>query len=231
MRRVGVLLAVGIGAIALPFGAFAAKPPKKPKPPKTPSTPLSLVAKPEPVTYGGGVNLTGRLRGSGHANKPVLLQRNPYPFRGFRNVRVVRTDAQGDYKFFVRPRLHTRYRTVTPAPATIYDTVVRSPEVLEHVRLRVSIRLSDSTPARGTRVRFRGFVAPRHNGRRVFIQRRRSDGRWLTVARTLTRNATRNRSRYSKRVRIFRNGAFRVRVRGHADHRTGTSRVRAIRVH
>ena len=99
------------------------------------------------------------------------------------------------------------------------------------VRLRAGIRLSDSTPRRGQRVRFFGSVAPKHNGRRVFVQRRRGDGRWRTVARTLTRDAAGNRSRYSKRVRVLRDGVYRVRVRGHADHRTGTSRTRAIRVH
>jgi hypothetical protein len=80
-------------------------------------------------------------------------------------------------------------------------------------------------------VRFFGSVAPKHNGRRVFVQRRRRDGSWRTVARTRSRNASGNRSVYSKRVRVFRNGVYRVRVRGHADHRTGTSRSRAIRVH
>jgi hypothetical protein len=214
-------------ACAVPFAATAAKPPKPPA--GSPS--LTLSAKPATVTYGARATLSGTLKGRAHANKPVALQRNPYPFKAFKTVAVTRTDSKGAYRFAIKPARHTRYRTITPEPATIYDTVIKSPELLEHVRLRVSIRLSDSTPRRGQRVRFYGFVAPKHNGRRVTVQRRRRDGRWTTIARALTRNATGNRSKYSRRVRIYRTALYRVRVRGHADHSTGTSRARSIRVH
>jgi hypothetical protein len=216
-------------AATAPLAASAAKPPK---PPSGGSRALTIAAKPSLITFGSTAVVSGRLTGSNHGNRPVGLQRNPWPFRAFgKTVAVTRTQSNGSYSFRVRPARHTRYRTVTPDPATIYDILLRSPEVLILVRLRVGIRLSDSTPRRGQRVRFFGSVAPKHNGRKVFVQRRRRDGRWRTVARTVTRNARGNRSRYSKRVRIRRNGTYRVRVRGHADHRTGTSRSRSIRVH
>lgn len=227
MRRRAFLFAIAVFACTVPLTADAAKPPKNP-PRGSPA--LTIAAKPTLITFGRSATVSGRLTGSNHGNRPVGLQRNPWPFRAFVNARVTRTASNGSYSFTVRPARHTRYRTVTPQPATIYDTLLRSPEVLILVRLRVGIRLSDSTPRRGQRVRFFGSVAPKHNGRKVFIQRRRRDGRWRTVARTVTRNAAGNRSRYSKRVRIVRSGAYRVRVRGHADHRTGTSRRRAIRV-
>jgi hypothetical protein len=233
MRR---LVAPGILACALlaPLVADAAKPPK-PKPAPKPAPPgkvsLTLAAKPAIVTYGRAVTFSGQRKGTDHGGKPVALQSNPFPFKAFKTVAVVKTDTKGNYRFVLKPRRHTRYRTVTPEPATIYDTVIKSPELLEHVRLAVGIRLSDSTPARGQRVRFFGSVLPKHNRRKVFIQRRRADGRWRTVARTLTRNATGNRSKYSKRVRIRRTGVYRVRVRGHADHSTNNSRVRLLRVH
>jgi len=227
MRRVGVFLVTATCAIALPFGAFAAKPPKPPRN----NASLTIGANPAAITYGRSSTVSGVLKGRNHGNKPVALQRNPYPFRGFKDVAVTRTDSKGAYRFVVKPTQHTRYRAITPKPATIYDTVIRSPEVLVHVRLRVSIGLSDSTPRRGQRVRFAGFVAPKHNGRRVFIQRRRRDGRWRTVARTVTGDASGNRSRYVRRVRIRRAGLYRVRVRGDANHSTGNSRPRVIRVH
>lgn len=228
MRRI-LVLAIAASVCVVPLAATAAKPPKNP-PGGAPA--LTIAAKPTLITYGRTATISGRLTGSNHGNRPVGLRRNPWPFRAFVDARrVTRTAPNGSYSFTVRPTRHTRYRTVSPQPVTIYDTLLRSPEVLILVRLRVGIRLSDSTPRRGQRVRFFGSVAPKHNGRRVFIQRRRHDGRWRTVARTLTRNAAGNRSRYSKRVRVFRNGLYRVRVRGHADHRTGTSRRRAIRVH
>jgi hypothetical protein len=228
MRHRIVITGMAAAACALPLAADAAKPPKAPAG-GTPS--LTMTIKPVTTTYRGSAVVSGARRGNNRANQPVALQRNPYPFRAFKDVAVTRTDSKGAYRFTIRPTRHTRYRTVTPSPATIYDTVLRSPQVLVHVRLRVGIRLSDSTPRRGQRIRFFGTVAPKHNGRRVYVQRRRSDGRWVTIARTLTRNTTGNRSRYSKRVRIYRTGAYRVRVRGHADHSTGTSRRRAIRVH
>lgn len=225
MVRFVVFVVCAAAVFALPLGADAQKPPK----PGNPA--LSITVRPTAVTYGGSVVISGSRRGQNRANRPVALQANPYPFRGFRDVAFTRTDSKGDYRFTAKPRRHTRYRTVSPSPASVYDTVIASAEVLVRVQLRVGIRLSDSTPRRGQRVRFFGTVLPKHNGRRVYVQRRRRDGRWVTIARTRTRNTTGNRSRYSRRVRIFRTGAYRVRVRGHADHSTGTSRRRAIRVH
>jgi hypothetical protein len=225
MRSLVALGAIAASALLGPLVADAAKPAPKP------NVSLTLTARPAAVTYGNAVTLSGQRKGRDHAGKAVGLQANPFPFKGFKTVAVVKTDSKGAYRFVRKPRRHTRYRAVTPEPATVYDTAIRSPEVLVHVRLRVGIRLSDSTPRRGQRIRFFGSVTPKHNGRKVFIQRRRRDGRWRTVGRTLTRNASGNRSKYSKRVRIRRTGAYRVRVRGHADHSTGTSRVRLIRVH
>lgn len=225
MRRV-ITLAILACAVLAPVVADAAKPPKSPG-----NVSLTMVVRPLAVSYRGPVTVTGQRKGPNHGGKPVGLQANPFPFKGFKTIAVVKTDSKGNYRFATRPRRHTRYRTVTPEPATIYDTVVKSPEALVHVRLRVGIGLSDATPRRGQRVRFFGSVAPKHNGRKVFIQRRRRDGRWRTVARTLTRNATGNKSAYSKRVLIRRSGVYRVRVRGDADHSTGNSGVRRVVVH
>src|SRR5436190_12740640 len=196
MERRVLALAVVACTCALPLAVSAAKPPKKP--PKG-SPALTITASPAIITFGGTATVSGRLTGSNHGNRPVGLQRNPWPFRAFVDARrVTRTTSNGSYSFKVQPARHTRFRAVTPQPATIYDALIRSPEVLILVRLRVGIRLGDSTPQRGQRVRFFGSVAPKHNGRKVFIQRRRRDGRWRTVARTLTRNARGNRSAYSK---------------------------------
>ena len=228
MKRLICAAGLALCACAIPMVATAAKPPKTPKPG---NRSLTLAANPATVTYAAPATLSGTLKGNSHGNKPVALQANPYPFKAFKTVAHTRTNSKGGYRFVVKPGRHTRYRAITPDPASVYDTVIKSPELLEHVRLRVSIGLSTSTPARGRRVLFSGFVAPKHNKRLVLVQRRRRDGRWITVARSLTRNATGNRSKYSRRVRIFRTALYRVRVRGHADHSTGTSRARSIRVH
>lgn len=96
--------------------------------------------------------------------------------------------------------------------------------------MTVTMRVSDTTPTRGQRVRFRGSVRPQHDGRVVYIERRGSGGRYRRVASTRLRDAGSTRSRYSRRVRIWRSGVYRARVPGDRDHRTGTSRRRSIRV-
>jgi hypothetical protein len=225
VKRLLIVTTVAACAGTISLAADAAKPPKQQ------NRSLTIAAKPASIAYGGSGTISGQRKGANHGGQTVVLQRNPFPFKGFKDAAVTKTASNGSYRFTIRPKRHTRYRTVTPRPATIYDNVIRSTEVLVHVRLRVGIRLSDSTPRRGTRVRFSGSVAPKHNGRRVFVQRRRKDGRWRTVARAITSNATGNRSRYVRRVTIIRSGLYRVRVRGDADHSTGTSRPRAIVVH
>ena len=228
MRLIASAAVIASGTLlAAPLAG--AQPPQKP--PKQPSgTPsLSIRASATTITFGGTSRLTGRLRGRDNGGQSVALDHNPFPFPAFVLLTTGRTDAQGDYGFTVRPDRHTKYRART-VPSAPYGIPVVSPEVLIRVRLRVGIRLSDATPRRGQRVRFSGTVSPKHNGRAVFVQRRRSDGRWATVARTVTRDAAGDRSSYSRRVRIFRDGLFRVRVRGHADHATGNSRTRSIRV-
>ena len=225
MKRLLIVTTVALCAGTISLAADAAKPPKQQ------NRSLTIAAKPASIAYSGSGTISGQRKGPNHGGQTVVLQRNPYPFKGFKDAAVTKTASNGSYRFTIRPKRHTRYRTVTPRAATIYDSVIRSTELLVHVRLRVGIRLSDATPRRGTRVRFSGSVAPKHNGRKVFVQRRRRDGRWRTVARAITSNATGNRSRYVRRVTIFRSGLYRVRVRGDADHSTGTSRRRAIAVH
>ena len=228
--RLTATAAVTAAAALLSAPLVGAQPPKKP--PKQPSgTPsLSIRASATTVTFGATSRITGRLRGGNNGGQSVALDQNPFPFPAFVLLTTGRTDAQGDYGFTVSPNRHTKYRART-TPSGDYSISVASPEVLVKVRLRVGIRLSDATPRRGQRVRFFGAVAPKHNGRAVYVQRRRRDGRWVTVARTVTRDAAGDRSRYSRRVRVFRDGLFRVRVRGHSDHATGTSRARTVRVH
>jgi hypothetical protein len=80
-------------------------------------------------------------------------------------------------------------------------------------------------------VRFFGTVKPAHDGLVARIQRRRKDGKWRTVAKTtLKASKTAGQSRYSKRMRVYRTGVYRVRVPADADHLLGTSRKRNIKV-
>src|SRR4051812_41845351 len=103
MSRLAAVVAVAACACALPFVATAAKPPKGGK------SSLTLVANPATVTYGGAVTLSGTLKGKNHANRPVGLQRNPFPFAGFKPLAFTRTDSKGAYRFVIKPGRHTRY--------------------------------------------------------------------------------------------------------------------------
>ncbi|HET9025209.1 MAG TPA: hypothetical protein VFN64_11590, partial [Burkholderiaceae bacterium] len=99
------------------------------------------------------------------------------------------------------------------------------------VRLRVSFKVSDSTPKKGARVRFSGTVAPAHDGKPVLIQKKTSKG-YVTVTRTTLLDNGTDTSKYSKRVRIRRSGTYRVVVQSlDQEHDNGTSRSRTLRVH
>jgi hypothetical protein len=193
---------------------------------------VTIAARPSPVTFGRATTISGRVTGPGNAGVEVTLEENPFPFTGgFRNTSVrATTNANGDYSMAVTPSVNTRYRVEarTSPRAT-------SPEITVNVRLRVTLRLSDSTPAAGQRVRFFGTVRPAHDGKVARIQRRTRRG-WRTVARTILRPATPvagvTRSRYARRLRINRSGRYRVRVSpADGDHIVGTSPRRRAVVH
>lgn len=218
MRRVLVIAAALLPVFAIPIVA-PAQPGQGGQ--------LGIEATPSTIVFGQSTAISGRLRGRDNENVAVALEANPHPYtRGFQPVGTAVTDARGDYSFRVLPRLNTRYRVV--AQRTPPET---SDEVAVSVRIRVSIRLSDSTPRRGSLVRFSGGAAPEHDGRIARIQRRTSTGEYRTVARARLADAGDARSTYSRRLRVRRDGVFRVLVPSDGDHATGTSRARAIRVH
>jgi len=101
------------------------------------------------------------------------------------------------------------------------------------VRIRVSLKLSDRTPAAGHRVRFSGRACPQHDGARVRIQRRSASGGWGTVARTTLRDIPGSTcSRYIKRARVSSDGTYRTLVVSpSADNASGFSTRRGINVH
>ena len=228
MRPVTPLVMALMGlALTVPVVAMADHRPGHGTPGPDAAT-LTLSASSTAVTFGRSTTLSGDLRGSDRVGKVVELEEDQFPFAdsGFRSVATAVTNDKGSYSFNRVPVRHTRYRVVakTSPPAT-------SSPVTVTVRLRVGIRLSDSTPRRGQLVRFSGSVAPEHDGRSVLIQRRTSSGSYRTVARTRLVDAGTTRSIYGRRVRLYRDGVYRTRVSGDTDHSTGTSRLRTVDVH
>ena len=189
---------------------------------------VTIAATPRIVRFGGQVTISGSV--PGNPGVKVELEQTPFPFTDpFAKVAEGTTDAAANYSFLVAPALNTRYRVEAKAspPATSADVTVL-------VRPKVGLRLSDRTPARGTRVRFKGSVLPAHDGSRVRIQRRTRAG-WKTLATPLLKPATPvngvARSKYARRIRVNRSGRYRTVLPAHDDHARGKSRRRQVRVH
>ena len=193
---------------------------KPPKPPGQQGVMLKLSAAQiifsQPVT--ANVSVKGAKAGVG-----VTLQRRRSTSTTWADVESKLTDAKGDTSFVTRPRVNVSYRAI--ARTTPPQTSAEAPVAVAPL---VGFRVSDSTPRAGARVRFSGTVRPRHNGRRVYVQRKRADGSFATVRRTRLRAATAKYSRYRVRVRVRRAGTYRVRILAHADHAEGVSRERTL---
>jgi len=176
-----------------------------------------------PVTFGRSTVVSGRLQGPDKAGTSVDLQADEFPYSDsdFTQVASVNSAQNGDYRFTNAPQRNTRYRVVAKASPPVTSSAVT---VL--VRLQVKLSVSDSTPRAGRTVRFSGTVCPEHDGATAFIQRRTSSGAFRRVATTTLQDVPGGTcSSFARRVRIRRDGVYRVRVRsGDADHASGISR-------
>jgi hypothetical protein len=188
---------------------------------------LTISAKPLTITFGQATTVSGKVKGPLKDPIPVTLQRNPYPFTdGFEDAGTTLTASNGNYAFSgLRPGLNTRYRATTLVPPQA------SGEIEVQVRIKVVLRVSDRTPSAGQRVRFYGTAAPQHDSRTVGIQRQTQTGSWKTVARTRLRDAGDERSKFSRRMQVRRDGVYRARVYHDTDHATGTSGRKSVDVH
>jgi hypothetical protein len=223
--RTVVMLSASLALVLSVPVLAGAKPSAKPP---AANDPLSLSATPDTVTFGGAATLTGKITGNDKVGKTVELEAKEFPYTGgFNTVATAVSDANGDFRFTVKPGKNTMYR----ATAKLSPTVT-SGEVLVSVRIKVTLKLSDSTPRRGQRVKFSGSAYPAHDGRSVLIQRRRSDGTYKTVkSLTLTRVDGVTRSAFSARLRVYRDATYRAQVVSDGDHATGTSGRRKADVH
>ena len=185
----------------------------------------ALDARPNPVAFGTTTELSGRLSGDARGGVTVRLEADstrPYG-DAYTQISTATTDQSGRFAFVPKPPVNTQYRVVAQA-----SPPVTSAPRLVLVRTRVGLIVSDRTPRTGSLVRFRGTVRPAHDGATAAIQRRSGTGRWVTVARTRLTDAGTDVSRYSRRIRVRRDGTYRVKVVGDADHVNGFSRVVAL---
>lgn len=227
VRTLGLAAALSTFAAAGPITPALAQ--KKPKPPKPGQQyaipgPVSIAAKPNPTVFSTPVVISGRVEKAAEGTVVTLAARI-LPSTTFTTIQTSKTTKNGAYSFTHRPPRNTYYRV-----SAALKPVVSSGDLLVRVRTLVGFRVSDSTPKRGSRVRFSGIVRPRHDGRVAYIQKLASGGRWVTVGRATLRKLDAKSSRYAKTLRVRRSGQYRVRVLGHSDHAMGISRTRTLTV-
>ena len=179
---------------------------------------LTLTAAPTTVKFGRAVTLHGTLSGSNANGRNVTVRQDPFPLDAFTNAGDATTNATGEWSLLHKPVANTRYQARSGnAESPVVDVMVRP---------AISLRLGDSTPRRGQRVRFSGRLCPEHDGARVALQRRSASG-WRTLARPVLKDLPDTAcSAFARRLRVRRDGAYRVRFAGDADHVAGNSRLR-----
>ncbi|HEV2786221.1 MAG TPA: hypothetical protein VGV67_07540 [Solirubrobacteraceae bacterium] len=190
---------------------------------------VSLDARPNPLVFGSLTRLSGKLTGQTRAGVVIRFEQDatrPYGDSYEPSPLTATTGAAGHYTAMAKPLVNTQYRAIAQN-----SPPVRSAPRLVLVRPLVGLRLSDSTPRRGSLVRFSGSVYPAHDGQRVLIQKRSPSGRFVTVARPLLRDAGSTYSTYSRRLRVLRDAVYRVKIASHDDHVNGFSRTRSVTVH
>jgi len=184
---------------------------------------LTIGASASTVRYGGSVTLSGKLTGANNGGRSVTIEQDPFPIDSFSNAGTATTSATGEWNSLQKPTANTRYRARSGnADSKTVDVMVRP---------AIRLRVSDRTPAAGTRVRFYGRLCPEHDGVAIALQRR-SGKRWLTLRKPVLKDiAGSTCSSYSKRLRVRRDGLYRARFLGDADHVAGNSRARRLVVH
>jgi hypothetical protein len=215
-RTKTLITTAGLALLATGGGAQAAPP--------SPHQ-LSIAAKPARIVYGGKVAITGKLTGADNAGETINLNEDPFPFDTFTKVATTQTSATGSYGFFVIPTVNTKYQTdaKSKSPAT-------SPALLVKVAPKITLKVSDRTPAVGQKVTFSGTVAPEHDGQSVLLQRWKKDGGWRTIKTLVLADAGTASSKYSYTRKITRTGTFRVAKPADTDHAAGHSHRRTLSV-
>lgn len=170
------------------------------------------------VVYKTPTTLSGRVKGE-KDGVSVVLQRRTSQTAPYTDVATVATTGNGDFTFSgLEPRRNAFYRAL--ARTTPEQT---SDDIFVAVAPIVTLRAKSTAVAPNTQARFRGKVRPRHNRRKIQIQREEATG-FVTVARArLRRVRGKNVSRFRKRVTIPATGNYRALLPGHTDHAEGAS--------
>jgi len=185
---------------------------------------ITIDATPTTVKFGGSVTLSGKLTGQNNSGRTVTVEHDPFPIDTFTNAGAsATTNATGDWSLILKPDRNTRYQARSGnADSRTVDVTVRP---------AISLRLSDRTPAAGSRVVFSGRLCPEHDGVVINLQRRFGT-KWRTLRNTTLKDVPGvNCSSYSRGLRVRRDGAYRTFFAGDPDHVAGNSRAKRVNVH
>ena len=180
---------------------------------------FELPKSPEPVSYGAACIISGTLGGTQNANRQLVLQGSPYPYKTtFAAVGApVVTNALGRFTFRIASlTTSTEFRVSTLGGAR----PVLSKVFTEHVTVRVTLKVRSRGP-KGL-VRVYGTVTPAQVGARVFVQLRRpvkgnggkreKTTRFQTELTTTAKRGTRTISRYSAVLTVLHPGRYRAYI-------------------
>ena len=218
MTKIPHIALAAIAAGALVPAAQAAKP--------APAGAPTIAASPKRVVFGKSVTISGQLPAPNNvAGVSMTLQSDPFPYARFGNVATTLTNATGGYSFTNTPGANTKFHVVAKTKPQR-----TSPDITVGVRRRVTRGVSDSSPAKGQKVRCAGSVFPPKDGATIQLQRHTKTG-YKTVATTVLKDAGNDRSSYRRSITIRRDGRFRVVIPGDGTFLAGISRSVTLRVH
>ncbi len=200
MRRILIVLpflavVVLAGSASGPAGASGARESRRGS--------LTIASRPNPITVGDAVLVSGRLSGPGRSHARVVLWRRLVGWKRFHPAATARTDAAGRYEI-----LRRRGVVATNRRWYVIGGGRRSRTVLERVYAVVTLAPSAGAVAPGEAVTLRGHVTPAHRGQRILL-RQRFGTRWVTIA----------------QPRLDRSSSFRVT---HTFNSNRTASLRAV---
>jgi hypothetical protein len=178
---------------------------------------LTVVATPDPITFGQTVVISGTAANS--AGKPLTLFAHTAR-QGFAPVAQVTAGSDGSYAF--APQM--------PVRNTFYE--VRGPHahsaiLYEGVKDLLTANVSGTTVASGQTLTFSGTVAPDHAGHVIYLQRQNANDGDFHVVQLSTLN---NASAYSITHRFYDAGSGNYRVFIPGGHENGGARSQVFAI-
>lgn len=142
---------------------------------------ITLSASSNRVRSGAQVSLSGQIE-SGDSTcsdgQIVDIERRVHGTSTFKDFRTTATDPDGYFTTTITATRSADYDAVAPPNGTCAEATSSVETVV--VKVKVALRASDTSAARGSTVRLTGKVAPNHKGDKVTLQRKKGT-KWVKV--------------------------------------------------